>query len=218
MSSPNTPSARNPAGLDLGPWIFPGSWRLDPGSFANTAALMSRTRCDKLSDAWGNRWLFILAKEQMKTAKYRIRRGKKVFGTESGGASSFAKLPCECSFAPEENVLKEGSETGPSQHHPFDLLERTAIFGENIIRFSKKIPRDPGNNRLIDQLVGSATSVGANYCEANEGVSKKDFRHPISRSVKEAKETKFFLRMVVASEPQRQKRHALFIAKPMSCC
>ena len=69
------------------------------------------------------------------------------------------------------------------------------------MRFSKKIPRDPTNNRLIDQLVGAGTSVGANYCEANEAVSKKDFSNTVSRCVKEAKETKFSLRMVVASEP-----------------
>src|SRR5882724_5968307 len=99
-------------------------------------------------------------------------------------------------------VLREESPAAPNDRHPFDLEERTAVFGENIVRFSKKIPRDPTNNRLIDQLVGCGTSVGANYCEANEGVSKKDFRNTIGRCVKEAKETKFFLRMVVASEPQ----------------
>lgn len=54
----------------------------------------------------------------------------------------------------------------------FDLEERTARFGEAIIRFAKKIPRGPGNNRLIDQLVGAGTSVGANYCEADDAVSK----------------------------------------------
>jgi four helix bundle protein len=86
--------------------------------------------------------------------------------------------------------------------HPFDLEERTAQFGEAIVKFSKKIPRDPTNNRLIDQLVGCGTSVGANYCEANEAVSNKDFRHTAGRCVKEAKECRFFLRMVVASEPQ----------------
>ena len=89
--------------------------------------------------------------------------------------------------------------------HPFDLEERAARFGERVIRFVKKVPRGvsfPENNRLVDQLVGCSTSIGANYCEANEGVSKKDFRHPISRCVKEAKETRFFLRMVAASEPK----------------
>ena len=75
------------------------------------------------------------------------------------------------------------------------------MFGEAIVRFTKRIPRDPTNNRLIDQLVGAGTSVGANYCEANEAVSKKDFRYIISHCIKEAKETRFFLRMVAASEP-----------------
>ena len=97
--------------------------------------------------------------------------------------------------------LNESSSTNGDQRHAFDLEERTAQFGEALIRICKKIPRSPENNRLIDQLVGCGTSVGANYCEANEGVSKKDFKHSVGRCVKEAKETKFFLRMVAASEP-----------------
>lgn len=86
--------------------------------------------------------------------------------------------------------------------HAFDLEERTGKFGESIVRFSKRIPRDPGNDRLIGQVVGCGTSVGANYCEANEGVSKRDFRNTIGRCAKEAKETKFFLRMIAAAEPK----------------
>ena len=83
----------------------------------------------------------------------------------------------------------------------YDLEERTACFGEMIIRFAKKIPRSPVNNRLIDQLVGAGTSIGANYCEADDGVSKPDFKHRIGTCRKEARETKFFLRMVVVAEP-----------------
>jgi four helix bundle protein len=83
----------------------------------------------------------------------------------------------------------------------FDLEERTAKFGEAIVRFAKTIPFNPVNNRLIDQLVGAGTSVGANYCEANDGVSRKDFKHRIGTCRKEAKEARFFLRMVVAAEP-----------------
>jgi four helix bundle protein len=86
--------------------------------------------------------------------------------------------------------------------HPFDLEERTARFGESVIGFLKKIPRNPENNRLIDQPAGCSTAVGANYSEASEAVSKRDFRVCISRRVKEAKETRHFLRMAVASEPQ----------------
>jgi four helix bundle protein len=99
-------------------------------------------------------------------------------------------------------VVNETPTDNREVKHPFDLEDRTARFGEAIIRFCKKLPRDPANDRLIGQLVGCGTSIGANYCEANEGVSKKDFRHVIGRCVKEAKETKFFLRMVAASEPK----------------
>ena len=102
---------------------------------------------------------------------------------------------------PEPVPLSAALNDGPNERsHVFDLEERTALFGEAIVRFSKKIPRDPTNNRLLGQLVGCSTSIGANYREANENVSKKDFRLSISRCVKEAKETKFFLRMVAASE------------------
>ena len=82
----------------------------------------------------------------------------------------------------------------------FDLEERTARFGEAIIGFAKKIPQNPVNNRLIDQLVGAGTSIGANYCEADDAVSKRDFRNKIGTCRKEAKETKFFLRMVATAE------------------
>ena len=86
---------------------------------------------------------------------------------------------------------------------PPDLMERVAQFGERIIRFAKKVPRGvnhPENNRLIDQVVGAGTSIGANYCEADDAVSGKDFKHKIGFSRKESKETMFFLRMIAASE------------------
>jgi|SRR5271170_4384332 len=108
----------------------------------------------------------------------------------------YSKISVEA-FSLSEEPVENGS-----QRHAFDLEERTAQFGEAVIRFCKKVPRAPENNRLIDQLVGCGTSIGANYCEANEGVSKKDFRNTIGRCVKEAKETKFFLRMIAASEPK----------------
>ena len=96
-----------------------------------------------------------------------------------------------------ELILKD---EGPAQK-PRDLEERAALFGEAAIRFCKKVPRNPINDRLIGQLTGASTSVGANYAEANEGVSKKDFRYSVSRAKKETKESRFFLRMIAASEP-----------------
>jgi len=76
----------------------------------------------------------------------------------------------------------------------YDLEERTALFGEQVLNFAKKIPSSPINQPLISQLVRSATSIGANYCEANDGVSKKDFRNKIGLCRKESKETKHWLR------------------------
>jgi four helix bundle protein len=110
---------------------------------------------------------------------------KIIYAIESAGAELLQERP-----------------TKSTNGHPWDLCERTAVFAEKVIRFAKKIPRSPINDRLIYQLVGAATSVGANYCEGNEAVSKKDFKNTISRCMKEGKESKFFLRMVAASEPQ----------------
>jgi S23 ribosomal protein. len=79
------------------------------------------------------------------------------------------------------------------QKRVYDLEERTARFGEAIIDFTKTIPQNPVTNRIISQLVGAGTSVGANYAEA-DAVSKKDFLKNIGTCRKEARETKHFLR------------------------
>jgi four helix bundle protein len=83
----------------------------------------------------------------------------------------------------------------------FDLEERTARFGEQVILFAKRLPRGDVNSPLISQLVRAGTSVGANYCEADNAVSKKDFRHKIGICRKEARETKHWLRMIATAEP-----------------
>jgi len=79
----------------------------------------------------------------------------------------------------------------------YDLEERTAKFGEEIIKFCKKVPRGPITDPLITQLVKAATSVGANYCEADDAESKEDFRHKIGICKKESREAKHFIRMIV---------------------
>ena len=83
----------------------------------------------------------------------------------------------------------------------YNLEERTARFGEEIIRFCKKIPRSPINDPLINQLVKAGTSVGANYSEADDAESKSDFKHKIGISKKEARECKHFLRMIAVANP-----------------
>src|SRR6266853_2113432 len=70
----------------------------------------------------------------------------------------------------------------------YDLGERTAVFGENVIQFLKKVPLTPLTEDLVRQVVRSATSVGANYTEADDAESRKDFRHKINTCRQEAKE------------------------------
>jgi four helix bundle protein len=84
----------------------------------------------------------------------------------------------------------------------YDLEERTARFGEAVIDFAGTIPQNPVTNRIIGQLVGAATSVGANYVEADDAVSKKEFLKNIGTCRKEARETKHFLRMAVRAVPE----------------
>jgi len=81
----------------------------------------------------------------------------------------------------------------------YDLEERTAVFGERIIDLCKTVPKNVVTNPLISQLVRSGTSIGANYCEANGASSKKDFKNKIFICKKEAKETKYWLRLLAKS-------------------
>ena len=90
----------------------------------------------------------------------------------------------------------------PETKRVYDLEERTARFGEAIIDFAKTIPQNPVTGRIITQLIGAGTSVGANYVEADDAVSKKDFLKSIGTCRKEARETKHFLRMVVRAVPE----------------
>src|SRR5437899_5094767 len=88
-----------------------------------------------------------------------------------------------------------------SENRVYDLEERTARFGEMIIDFARTIPQDPVTNRIINQLVGAGTSVGANYVEADDAVSKKEFLKSIGTCKKETREVKHFLRMAVRAVP-----------------
>ena len=89
-----------------------------------------------------------------------------------------------------------------SKREKYDLEERTAKFGEEIIRFVKKIPKNVVTLPLISQLVSAGTSVGANYCEADDAEPKKDFNHKIGICKKEARETKHWFRMIVVACPE----------------
>jgi len=88
----------------------------------------------------------------------------------------------------------------------YDLEERTAIFGEKVIKLCQEIPDNTVNRPIINQLLKCGTSVGANYCEADDAESKKDFTHKIGICKKESRESKHFLRMLTIANPDRTKQ------------
>ena len=83
----------------------------------------------------------------------------------------------------------------------YDLSERTAKFGEDIIEFASSLPDTPVSRPLTSQIVRSGTSIGANYMEADAAESKKDFQHKIALCKKESKETMHWLRMIAKGNP-----------------
>jgi len=92
----------------------------------------------------------------------------------------------------------------PNDKKKYDLEERTAQLGEAIIELVRTFSQDSVNSPLISQIVRAATSVGANYMEADGAESKKGFRHKISICKKEAKETKHWVRMIAKANPSRR--------------
>ena len=92
----------------------------------------------------------------------------------------------------------------------YDLEERTAKFGEAVIRFCRATKKDNITMPLINQLVRSATSIGANYMEANGASSKKDFRNKIFICKKEAQETKHWLRMLAVDADDKDAPRQLW--------
>ena len=93
-----------------------------------------------------------------------------------------------------------------NENKNFDLEERTAKFGEDVIKFAKKIPRNTITVSIINQLIKAGTSVGANYCEADGAESKKDFEHKIGICKKESKEAKHWLRMIAKAVPELKEK------------
>ena len=88
----------------------------------------------------------------------------------------------------------------------YDLEDRTKSFGLAVIKFCRSIGRDNINSPLISQIVRSATSIGANYNEANGAASKRDFKSKIYICKKESRETKYWLEIIASSNPTYQEQ------------
>ena len=83
-----------------------------------------------------------------------------------------------------------------TNYKQYDLEERTLKFAKDVRKFVKKLPKTIGNFEDGKQLIRASGSVGANYIEANESQSKKDFIYRIKVCKKEAKESRYWLRLV----------------------
>ena len=90
----------------------------------------------------------------------------------------------------------------------YDLESRTEAFAKKVRAFTKRLPRTVENLEDIKQLTRASGSVGANYIEANEALSKKDFRMRVKISRKEAKESRLFIRLLDTNgepEPEQER-------------
>lgn len=94
----------------------------------------------------------------------------------------------------------------PNVKKVYDLEERTAKFGENVIEFVASLPKNEVNRPLISQVIRSGTSTGANYMEADGAESGKDFKHKIAICKKEAKESMHWFRMLTKANPNKAGR------------
>ncbi|MFA4905106.1 MAG: four helix bundle protein [Candidatus Margulisiibacteriota bacterium] len=86
----------------------------------------------------------------------------------------------------------------------FDLEERTTKFAKAVIRLCRGLPRNPMNDRLVGQVVGSSGSVGANYREANDALGKKDFAQRLRISRREAKESIHWLDLLQEANDNKE--------------
>jgi len=93
----------------------------------------------------------------------------------------------------------------------YDLEERTFKFARHAVMFSKGLPKTVIEGEIAKQLIRSATSVGANYIEANGALSKKDFVMRIKICRKEAKESGYWLRLIEASNTNLRNEQEMLL-------
>ncbi len=96
--------------------------------------------------------------------------------------------------------------TKQESRHPFDLEERTTEFAKEVIKLCTQLPRNPMNDRLVGQVVGSSGSTGANYREANDALGTKDFVHKLRIARRETKETIHWLELLVVANPDVEEK------------
>ena len=93
----------------------------------------------------------------------------------------------------------------------YDLEERTLTFAKEVIEFVGTIPKTMANTEIMKQIIRSSGEVGANYIEPNEALSKKDFAMRVKICRKEAKESRYWLRLIEVRKEDAEKRRQSLI-------
>mgnify|MGYP006298263331 CR=1 FL=1 len=101
---------------------------------------------------------------------------------------------------------QDQNKTQVAYEHGFDLEDRCRTFAKRCRQFSKSLPQTVENIEDRKQLTRASGSVGANYIEANEAISKKDFVHRIKISRKESRETHYWLDLIDCGEGKDLER------------
>ena len=110
----------------------------------------------------------------------------------------------------------------PSTKRTFDLESRTLEFAKRVIRLCREVSHSTISRELVSQLIRASGSIGANYREANEALSKKDFGYRIRIARKEAKEAHYWLQLLGEAQPelnggiQELQREAVELRKILS--
>lgn len=92
------------------------------------------------------------------------------------------------------------SELRMKEKKKIDITDRTFKFGVEIVILASKLPKTPAGFRIGSQIVGSGTSIGANTQEAQSASSKKDFIYKMNIALREARETKYWLMIIVSAK------------------
>lgn len=95
------------------------------------------------------------------------------------------------------------------QQNKYDLEERTAVFAERVRDFCLKLPRNNANAEYVSQLIRAGSSPGANYIEANESIGDKDFKMKIKTCRREAKESAYWLRLVITDHSSEMEKERI---------
>ena len=121
---------------------------------------------------------------------------------------------------PKSQALNPKEIPNPNVQNPrrYDLEDRTFAFANRISGFIDKLHKTMSNVQYIKQLIRSSSSVGANYIEANEAISRKDFLLRIKICRKEAKETIFWLRLLQLNSSEHENERVVFIREAIELC